>query len=275
VKLAAVNGGTLATDRRFFNAPDVVRTSYAGAAFDAILIGSGDRTNPNEMDDPNDPNKPAADNQFYMFRDRAINPYFTEAPTSSDCNATPPSVDFRCQLPLDPNDLYDATSNIIQTGTADQKAAAQAALAARNGWRLDLQADPDPAENSGNPLARSGEKALSRAITIGGNVYFTTFTPEPSDTQTCNPVPGTGRLYVVNLINAAADETFNSNTNTKRFWEIGYILPDTPSPHFGSDGEIRLLLPPGSGGSGEISSPFLTGASIPGPYGSYWYREDY
>ncbi len=58
VKLAAVNGGTAATDRRFFNAPDVVRTSYAGAAFDAILIGSGDRTNPNEMDDPNDPISP-------------------------------------------------------------------------------------------------------------------------------------------------------------------------------------------------------------------------
>ncbi len=117
VKLAVVNGGTLATDRRFFNAPDVVRTSYAGAAFDAILIGSGDRTNPNEMDDPNDPNKPAADNQFYMFRDRAINPYFTEAPTSSDCNATPPSVDFRCQLPLDPNDLYDATKMISRVPT--------------------------------------------------------------------------------------------------------------------------------------------------------------
>ena len=82
VKLIDVNGGTAATDRRFFNAPDVVRTAYAGAAFDAILIGSGDRTNPNDMDNPSDANDPAVDNQFYMLRDEAINPYFTAAPAS-------------------------------------------------------------------------------------------------------------------------------------------------------------------------------------------------
>lgn len=261
VQIAGVNGGTPATDRRFFNAPDVVRTSHAGVAFDAILIGSGDRTNPNDLDDPADPNDVAVANEFYMFRDRAINPYFTDAPSAADCNATPALVDFRCQLPLDTNDLYDVTPNLIQTGTADEQSAAQAALLAANGWRLDLP---------GN-----GEKVLARSITIAGRVYVTTYTPRSLNANICEPVSGLGRLYVLNLFDARAEVDFDSNGNTDRSWIIGEILPDTPSPHFGEDGEIRLLLPPGSGGGGIISSPFLTGASLPSPYGSYWYREEY
>ncbi len=261
VKIAEVNGGTADTDRRFFNAPDVVRTAHTGAAFDAILIGSGDRTNPNDLDDPADPNDVAVQNQFYMFRDRAINPYFTDAPSAADCNADPPSVDFRCQLPLDPNDLYDVTPNLIQTGTADEQSAAQAALFAASGWRLDLP--------------NNGEKVLARSITIAGRVYITTYTPTLVNENACEPVSGLGRLYILNLFNAGAEVDFDNNGNTDRAWIIGEILPDTPSPHFGEDGEIRLLLPPGSGGGGIINSPFLTGASLPTPYGSYWYREEY
>jgi type IV pilus assembly protein PilY1 len=261
VQVAEDNGGTAATDRRFFNAPDIVRTSHAGAAFDAILIGSGDRTNPNDMDNPLDPNDPAGDNQFYMFRDRAINPYFTAAPSASDCGASPPSVDFRCQLPLLPSDLYDVTANEIQSPDPAVQAAAQAALVSANGWRLDLQAD--------------GEKALARSITIAGKVYFTTFAPEVSAANVCEPTPGTGRLYVVDLLTAGAAEDFDSDGDTERSWIIGALLPDTPSPHFGEDGEIRLLLPPGASGGGSITSPYLTGASIRAPYGSYWYREEY
>ena len=261
VKVAEVNGGTEATDRRFFNAPDVVRTANVGLAFDAILIGSGDRTNPNDLLDANDPNDTVVDNQFYMFKDRAINPYFTDAPTAAECNAAPPSVDFRCQLPLDPNDLYDVTPNLSRTGTTAEQSAAQAALLVANGWRLDLE--------------NNGEKVLARSITIAGRIYITTFTPRSISANTCEPVSGVGRLYVLNLFDAGAEVDFDSNGNTDRSWIIGEILPDTPSPHFGEDGQIRLLLPPGSGGGGIINSPFLTGASLPGPYGSYWYREEY
>lgn len=264
VRLATVNDGTAATDRRFFNAPDVVRTSYADATFDAVLIGSGDRTNPNDPfdgDDPNDPGSEAVDNQFYMFRDRAINPYFTEAPSLADCNADPPSADFRCELPLTPADLYDATDDIFLDGTAEEQAAAVLDLVGSSGWLLGLE--------------NEGEKALARSITIEGKVYFTTFEPASTAVNLCAPLGGTGRLYVVDLINAAAQEDFDSNGNTDRSWIIGSILPDTPSPHFGSDGEIRLLLPPGSDGSGALGSPFLTGASIPKPFGTYWFQEEY
>jgi len=170
-------------------------------------------------------------------------------------------IQARSVLPLESNDLYDVTPDLVQTGTTAEQAAAQAALAAADGWRLDLEAD--------------GEKSLSRSLTIAGKVYFTTFAPEASTANVCEPVPGTARLYVLNLFDARAEQDFDSNGNTDRAWIIGSLLPDTPSPHFGSDGEIRLLLPPGSSGGGTISSPFLTGASLPTPYGTYWYREEY
>jgi type IV pilus assembly protein PilY1 len=263
VKLAAINGGTAATDRRFFNAPDVVRTSYAGSVFDAVLIGSGDRTNPNGTD---------VDNQFYMLKDKQILPYFTAAPSS--CPADP--YDFRCDLPLnstdpapaDPNDpsvpdpfLYDATDNLAQQGTAGEKDAALKLLAKSNGWFMDLEA--------------SGEKSLSSSLTIAGSTYFGTFSPASNLANMCEPATGTGRLHVVKLLNAAAGFDFDPNTSFERSWIIGSLIPDTPSVHIDEEGVIRLLLPPGSGGGGNMSNPFLTGATLPDPYGEYWYREEY
>jgi type IV pilus assembly protein PilY1 len=253
VKLAALNGGTVATDRRFFSAPDVVNTRYGNLAFDAVLIGSGDRTNPKATD---------VLNRFYMIRDKQLTPYATAHPSSTAC-ATPGATDFRCQLPLTDqvspnNDFFDATSNIIQTGNASQQTAAKAALIAANGWYIDLNA--------------VGEKAVARSLTVSGKVFFTTFSPDAAQLNLCVPTPGTARLYIVGLHDASQVQDFDADGNLERSWIIGSLVPDTPSPHFGSDGEIRLLLPPGSG---KIGNPFETGASLPAPYGSYWFQEDY
>jgi type IV pilus assembly protein PilY1 len=256
VKLADMNNATSANpedDRRFFNAPDVVRTSYADTVFDAVLIGSGDRTNPNATD---------VDNQFYMIRDEQVSPYFTVRPTQAACDDTvDPIDDFRCDLPLVPSDLYDATSNLIQSTDTTVSGQAAVDLAAARGWRIDLQDD--------------GEKSLSRSLTIAGKTYFGTFAPADGLADMCEPDEGTGRLYVVNLLDAGANFDFDNDSDFERSWAIGSLIPDTPSPHFGEDGVIRLLLPPGSGGGGNMSNPFLTGASLPDPYGEYWYREEY
>ncbi|MFK8051051.1 MAG: pilus assembly protein [Halioglobus sp.] len=253
VKLAELNGGTAITDRRFFSAPDVVNTRSGNEAFDAVLIGSGDRTNPKATD---------VLNRFYMIRDTQLTPYTTAHPTTTDC-ALPTATDFRCDLPLrdgtgSNNQFYDATSNIIQTGNASQQTAAKTALDAANGWYIDL--------------AATGEKAVARSLTIDGRVFFTTFSPDAAQLNLCVPTPGTARLYAVGLQDASEVVDFNADSNYERSWVIGSLVPDTPSPHFGSDGEIRLLLPPGSG---TIGNPFETGASLPAPYGSYWFQEDY
>lgn len=253
VKLAALNGGTVATDRRFFSAPDVVNTRSGNLAFDAVLIGSGDRTNPKATD---------VLNRFYMIRDMALTPYVTAHPSTSACSV-PTETDFRCELPLRDlaspnNDFYDATANLIQAGNASQQTAAELALAAANGWYIDLTA--------------IGEKAVARSLTINGQVFFTTFSPDAAQQNLCVPTPGTARLYAVGLQDASEVVDFNADGNYERSWVIGSLVPDTPSPHFGSDGKIRLLLPPGSG---TIGNPFETGASLPAPYGSYWFQEDY
>jgi type IV pilus assembly protein PilY1 len=250
VQLGDFNGGTAATDRRFFNAPDIVRASYGGLSYDAISIGTGDRTNPNATDN---------DDQFYMIRDEQVAPYFTPAPSADDCSDPDPVDDFRCDLPLGPGDLYDATANLIQDGSTIQREAAATALAAAKGWRLDL--------------ANNGEKSLAKSITIDGKIYFTTFSPDPSLNNVCEPSPGTGRLYAVKLGTAGEVVDFDQDGNKDRSWVIGSLIPDTPSPHFGSDGVVRLLMPPGS--SAGVGNPFNTGATFRDPFGNYWYREQY
>jgi type IV pilus assembly protein PilY1 len=258
-KVADLNGGTVATDRRIFNAVDVVSTRYKGLPFDALLFGSGDRTNPNGTD---------VDNRFYMLRDEKVSPYTSAAPTTADCGLPDPVDDFRCILPITDigtgslpqieGTLYDATDNLIQVGTTDQKVDAAIALAASNGWFIDLEAN--------------GEKALARSLTIQGEVFFTTFSPAANESNACGPSPGIGLLYAVDLQTAAAIKNFDNDIDVERSGEIGDLIPDTPSPHIDPDGDIRLLLPPGST---DIDNPFDSGSSLPTPYGSYWYQEDY
>ncbi len=266
VKLFSSNGGTKRTDRRFFNAPDVVRTTYGGAAFDAVLIGTGDRTNPAELDDESDVNNPSVDNQFYMIRDRQVNPYFT-ALDSGRCNSEP-EHDLRCGLPITPAGLYDATSNILQDGSAEEILAARVSLAASSGWLLNLEAN--------------GEKSLAESLTIDGKVYFTTFSPDAQVTNICEPSPGTGRLYNVSLLEAVAvtdfdgsegDDDDSNDNGYDRFLLVGGLIPDTPSAHFGEDGEIRLLLPPGVASTNVSGNPLKTNSQIPTPYGSYWHMD--
>ncbi|MFT5709764.1 MAG: type IV pilus assembly protein PilY1 [Halioglobus sp.] len=249
-QLADFNGGTDATDRRFFYAPDIVRIRKNGAPVDAVLIGSGDRTNPNATD---------VDNRFYVVNDEAIVAYTTAPPLSSECSATPPSTDFRCQLPLDDADLFDVTSNVLNTGTDSDKAIAVAALAAGNGLRLNL--------------TQSGEKVSANSFTINGRAFFPTFTPDDglNSINVCEPEAGQGLLYVFDIYKGDR-QTIN----------LGPRLTDSPSVHFGEDGKIRLLLPPGSptdndGDSGDVCVNGVCdiGEVFRAPYGNYWFQEEY
>ncbi|MFT4615540.1 MAG: type IV pilus assembly protein PilY1, partial [Bacteroidia bacterium] len=257
-KMLTANGGTKATDRRFFVAPDVVRTDYLGQPVDAILLGSGDRTNPAELDNLSDITDPSVDNYFYMIRDQHVGPYFT-ALDDDECDIDP-GHDFRCSLPMAPSALYDVSDNDLQDGDADEQVAAQTALNNSAGWRMSLVAN--------------GEKALARSITIDGKVYFTTFSPDAQILNICEPLPGTGRLYNVDLLAGLRVRDFDDDGTYERFISVGGIIPDTPSPHFDAEGEIRLLLPPGGTSPRTVGNPMETDSSIQQPYGSYWHRDD-
>jgi len=257
-KLAALNTSATdghAGDRRFFSATDVVRARDSTLGiFDAVMIGSGDRENPNATDNVD---------RLYMLRDRQTGVYATVAPTPQEC--TDGSTDHRCVLPITNADLYDATLNLIQDGTSTERAAAQIALAGKEGWYIDL-------------TAATGEKALARSLTIAGKVYFTTYSP-PGETSVsqCEPPAGAGRLYVLNMLNATAANDFNGDdalARSDRLVQLGSLIPDTPAPHFGSDKKIRLLFPSGGSIQGQVN-PYDTGARLRQPYGTYWYDQEY
>ncbi|MEN9903637.1 MAG: hypothetical protein RLZZ555_202 [Pseudomonadota bacterium] len=228
VKLAQLAESGHAGDRRFFNAVEVVPTRYAGKDFDAVLVGSGDRSNPMATDNVD---------RFYMLRDTQILPYGKDQPTVSECSAKP-SLDPRCQLPLTQAVLYDATRDLIQVGSEAERSAARVALGNASGWFIDLKAG-------------EGEKSLSSSLTLYGTVYFTTFSPDTSTqaASVCDPRPGIGRLYAVGLADAISTRDFNLDsqlTLVDRSTVIGDLIPDKPATYFGTDRIIRLLTSAGN-----------------------------
>lgn len=249
-KLAAFNGGTATSDRRIFNAPDVVRIRLNGKAVDALIVGTGDRTNPNSID---------VDDRIYMVRDRATTTYNTTRPTTAEC-AEPETVDFRCSLPLSDSSFYDISDNTIITGTDEEKAAAIADLNDASGWRFDL--------------SNSGEKSLAQTLTINGRSFIPTFSPSNllNNINLCEPQSGIGRMYI-----------FDIYSGERSVINLGAIIPDTPSLHFSDGGEIHILLPPGAPAS-SIAGPGTVeceggvcnvGESLRPPFGNFWFQEGY
>jgi type IV pilus assembly protein PilY1 len=117
---------TIADDRRFFIRPDVVQSRDGIGPFDGVVIGSGDREDPNGED---------VNNFFYLIKDRAIT------------SGLPPAT------PLEHDDLTDLTSNCLQdsscTSTPDLS----------NGWRMALTDSGE--KNLASPITAAGSVFFS------------------------------------------------------------------------------------------------------------------
>ena len=160
-------------DRRFFHRPDLVPTQDAYGPFDAVLIGSGDRTDPLDKGG-------VTVNYFYMIKDRQVIPG-----TGAD-------------IALTPADLGDVTDNCLQVGN-------NCNVDLTNGWQLQME--------------NLGEKILATALTIDGQVFFTSYLPNDGvAASACAPSEGSGRLYTVALQDATSVINYNtaddSSTNT-------------------------------------------------------------
>ncbi|WP_187275921.1 pilus assembly protein [Parahaliea aestuarii] len=255
-RLADFNPGLASEDRRFFNAPDVVKVRIDGVPVDAVIIGSGDRTNPVSTD---------VQDRLYLFRDYAVNLYTTTRPSISACEDEE-LTDFRCSLPVSDGDLFNITSGLLQSDDEQERLDAETALQGAAGWYLNLQG--------------AGEKSLAKTLTINGKVFAATFTPSNllSDINVCEPQSGNGMMYVIDLYDGARSTL-----------ALGGVIPDTPSVHFGSDGKVRMLLPPGTppgdidddDGDGDGDGGNCVGgvcdvdATLPAPYGNYWFQEEF
>ena len=100
-------------DRRFFHRPDIVASRDGIGAFDAVVIGSGDRADP-----LSDLGEAIVDDYLYMIKDR--------------------NIGVGADSPLVHTDLADVSNNCLQAGIP-------CALNLSNGWRLFL---PDEGEKS-------------------------------------------------------------------------------------------------------------------------------
>lgn len=166
---ASEPGGDAVHDRRFFHAPDVVRSRDSAGSFDGVLIQSGDRAHPNAY---------AVDNFLFYIKDREVQSG-SDALLGDDARPTLTIAD----LP-DQSDCRGGTE-IVQEGGVDTPCA-QRRMA--SGWKIGL--------------AGIGEKGLSSPLVDGGRVFFTTFTP--GDPGACPARAGSGRVYAVSLADATA-----------------------------------------------------------------------
>ncbi len=159
-------------DRRFFHAADVVLSRDETGAFDAVVIGSGDRANPLDKGSTT-----VTENWLYMIKDRRT----TSGPVPVD------------HVAYDHVSFGNVTDNCLQGGTCGENPPDLA-----NGWRLGLQEG-------------TGEKSLAVPFTISNTVFFTTYLPPgTAEAATCGPSEGSGLLYGVSLADATSVLNFDT-----------------------------------------------------------------
>ena len=241
-----------ALDNRFFNEATIVRTFIKETIetdvvdefgtvkkdkrtqeipYDAILIGSGDRSNPLGTD---------TDDTMYMLKDKYIQ---TQTFTAFTTPAIPTAITKA--------DLYNYTDNPFDKVTKGTEAYSQLSydVSLKSGWYVDF--------------TQSGEKSSSSAIVINGVAYFTSFTP-PDPTAPlvgCRPPTGSGWLYAIDLALGIDIYNWTAEGRTDGQGRIDYIseqflgsptlivVPDDPSdPDDKAKGNIivgRKIIPVG------------------------------
>ena len=208
-KLASL-GSTLATqDRRFFYKPMIARTmfskvsktTYQGESittridtpFDAVLIGSGNRSKPLST---------TANDQLFMIRD--INTV-TQSFIGNDVPA-----------PITQADLMDVGSDPFGNALddLDKFTELEVELGEFSGWYYDL---PTP-----------GEKSLAASTVIGGVAYFTSFSPASTVdlVNQCSLTGGSGSLYAFHL-------HYGTKVYDNLKFTTSNDVPDTPQLYFG------------------------------------------
>jgi type IV pilus assembly protein PilY1 len=136
--------------------------------------------------------------RFYMVRD----PHLFDIPAS--------------YTKLTENDLYDATENLVGSTDQTTRETATTELLSASGWYIDLE--------------NAGEKSLAESVTVNYQILFTTVEPTSAG-QNCTSGGGTGRIYVVNVLDATPTIALGGNSNdplTKADRNTTLIRPGIP-----------------------------------------------
>jgi len=204
-----------ANDRKFFYRPSISR--IADDAFGshlAIALGSGQRSAPKSTQ---------TNDKFYMIKDP-----FIFSPKRD--NSGIPTYDYDDTLKTTIKDEGNAKNALIRDITnIDNPNFLQIG---KFGWSIDLS---------------NSEKVLASAITADNNVFFTTYVPDNTKTNTksCDPNfgLGNGRLFGVSLFNGKS-----TLSTADRFVELS-------APGIAPAPQVIISEVSGGGGSGNIDPP--------------------
>jgi len=209
--VASLAGAENSNDRRFFNTPTIVPTiekavistkdnggvgdfKFRNKPYDAILIGSGDRTRPISSTETQD--------YFFLLKDYQLSHNYALG------EPKPPAT-----ITID--DLMEITDAPLSSSESElESLVIKAQLSAASGWKYALK--------------NIAEKSIGEAIVLQNKLYFTSFTPP----EKINPEDGIcstkaqAKLYAINI------HTGN-NVHNWRSMDIGNILPDSLSIHSG------------------------------------------
>jgi len=229
-KFAELGGDLVDNDLRFFYTPSITRTleksvkqelvsgemtnSYSMTPYDAILLGSGDRTRLASSQ--------LAHDYFFMLKDEHI--------AVTNFGSGIGEVPYPAPIKID--SLAEIADDPIGSATSDAEVlAAQINISSAKGWHY--------------LLPNGFEKSVGEVIVLQGSVYFTTFTPPGTGGGLCVQM-GVGRVYSVNLHSG-------ENTHNWRSMDIGERVPDTLVVHSGvnekGESTLRIL---GAGQGDEV-----------------------
>ncbi|AIY65019.1 pilus assembly protein [Pseudoalteromonas piratica] len=142
---------------------EVVNATRMTVPFEAVVVGSGDRTSPLDTSDSD---------SLYMIRDENVI-------TKSFKSGAPETIKAIDLMTITPNTFGSLTKS------PDKFTEKEAEYANYKGWKY--------------ALTGSGEKALAKPAIIGGVAYFPTFIAGAAGSSNCSLTGGEGRLYAFHL----------------------------------------------------------------------------
>ncbi|WP_105255272.1 pilus assembly protein [Pseudoalteromonas sp. T1lg75] len=205
-KFAELSNAEIASEqRRFYYGPAVARTSYTQVTettiggqpvinrqesrFEAVLVGSGNRSHPLET---------VESNYLYMLRDENVRTQTFDGAS----NPVPAAI-----KPMHLNDVSSLPFEGLESGTPEFTQQ-EVTMSSYDGWMYKLS---------------DTEKSLAQPAVLFGVAYFTSFTPSTkNDLAQCVLDGGNGLLYAFNLHYAST--VYNSLTI-----DLGNKVPPSPT----------------------------------------------
>jgi type IV pilus assembly protein PilY1 len=234
-KFAELNG-------HFFYQPEVARSFYskvtnyeiegnvtnvtrASAPFEAVVVGTGDRTNPLNLE---------GSDTLYMLRDLNVI-------TKSYKSNAPGVISSSNLMPITPDTFGSLTS------TPNEFIKKERDYANYQGWKYQLEG--------------SGEKALAKPAIIGGVAYFPTFIAGSTGSSSCTLTGGQGKLYAFHLHYAASiydNPYYDTGDSIPPTPELFYSENSDENSQF-----LLIGVGAGEGNSGIIQAKSIVDSAIP------------